>query len=180
MRTALPLALSAALLSACAAPYAPQASGPTAMVRFTSNVGDSFNFSTTDTSQCQSPPTQSIGGINGLSPGEVSTLKMFGTSPNREGRIIERVIDAGRPFPVLAYSGRGATAYVPGYSCSVGRTFTPKAGHQYEVNYSYNEPYCRVQIVELVSKGETEFERVPEPSMTPLQARQVGDFCNRK
>ena len=180
MRVVLPLSLSAALLTACATPYAPQAGAPTAMVRFTSNVGDSFGFATTDLAQCPSPPTQDIGGINGLSPGEVSTLKMFGTSPKREGRMIERVIHADRPFPVLASSSRGATAYVPGYSCSVGRTFTPKAGHQYEVNYSYNEPYCRVEVVELVSKGDTEFQRVPEPSMSPLQGRRLQDFCVRK
>ncbi len=180
MRIAIPLSLSVVLLAACATPYVPQPGGPTAMVRFTSNVGDNFDFFTTDIAQCPSAPRQGLGGIGALSPGEVSTLKMFGTSPAREGRIIERVINADRPLPVLAYSWRDATPYSSGYKCTVGLTFTPKAGRQYEVNYTYNPPRCSVQVVELVSTGNTEFNRVPEPSVAAPQARQLRDFCNRK
>lgn len=168
------------LLAACATPYAPQATGPKAMVRFTSNVGDTFSFSTADTKACPKPSEQHIGGISGLSPGEVSTLKMYGTSPEREGRILEREIDADRPFPVLAFSTRGATQYMAGYTCSVGRSFVPKAGHQYEVNYQYNGTQCRVDIVELVGKEAGQFERVPEASASKQVVGSLREFCNRQ
>lgn len=180
MRIAIPLPLSVALLAACATPYVPQTGGPTAMVRFTSNVGDSFDFFTTDIARCPAVPRESLGGIGALNPGEISTLKMFGSSPAREGRIIERVINADRPLPVLAHSWRDAAPFAPGYRCTVGLTFTPKAGRQYEVNYTYNPPRCSVQVVELVGKSNTEFDRVPEPSVTAAQARQLRDFCTRK
>lgn len=168
------------LVVACATPYAPQANGPKAMVRFTSNVGDTFNFSTTDTAQCPSPSSRSLGGINSLSPGEVSTLKMYGTSLQREGRILEREVDADRPLPVLAISSRSPTQYSTGYTCSVGRSFVPKAGHQYEVNYQYNANHCRIDIVELVGKDGGQFERVPEASAAKQAVGTLREFCNRQ
>jgi hypothetical protein len=54
----------------------------------------------------------------------------------------DRKIEAGKDIYLRIYDNSPAFSYVPGYSCTVGVKFTPKAGERYEVKYFYRDSSC--------------------------------------
>lgn len=166
-------------LTACATPYTVPTNAEKAMLRLVSN--DTYTrFSHIDVDTCPDPKSTELAKMGTLYPNETSSLKMYGTSKASEARIMERYIEANKPFNMLLHSWMVPVQYVPGYDCKIGIEFTPEPGKQYEANYIYEKNKCNVVLYSLVASGSDSFERIPEPTHKKLHAWMNKDFCRKR
>lgn len=166
-------------LAGCATEYVLKPGADKAMVRLVTNTGDYSNFDFVDVAACPEPKRLALAKMGTLHANEQSKLAMLGTSPEPQAKIAEREIEAGQRVYILARSFRVAVQYVPGYECSVGASFVPKPGGQYEVSYVYEGNRCGVRVYRLAKTTDKEFERLREETSRAMVAWQPRDLCVR-
>lgn len=180
---ALAVTVSAALLAGCSfiRPYSSDGATEVAMVRVTTDFGGSTFVNAIDLSPC--PWSTSRLQLAAMTPlglglgGEVSTLKMVGTSPKKEEQIRERVVVAGKPLLLHVHGNRPASIGIPGWQCGFGISFLPQAGAQYEVAFKANATTCTGGVLRLGATETGALTRTLEPSARVIRLRDPNEFC---
>lgn len=183
-RTAVLAAAATAVLAAGCSfvrPYSADGAAEVAMVRVTTDFGGSTFVNAIDLSPCPSGTSRTQ--LAAMTPlglglgGEVSPLKMVGTSPKKEELIRERVVAAGKPLVLHVHGNRPASIGVPGWQCGFGLTFLPQAGAQYEVAFKANPNTCTGGVLRLGANEAGAVTRTPEPSARLIRLRDPDDLC---
>jgi len=180
---ALAAAAAALGLAACSAwtAYSVEGARETALVRFTSDYEELTLFDAIDTASCPgSASKHRLAGLIGSglgSGGELSTVKMYGTSTKKEPLILERAVVAGRPLAMLVSAGFPASPYKPGATCDLGAVFTPRAGAQYEVGFRHEVDRCTVRIWTLTLAPDGSVLKRPDADARLVPARSPVHLC---
>lgn len=185
LRSVLRLAAAAALplVGGCFTllPYGTDGATEVAMVRFVSNFDGSTHVNAVDLSQCpQQAGRRHVASMTALvfGGGEVSSLRMIGTSPNKEELIRERKVVAGKPLLLHLRGVRPATLGTVGWQCGFALSFEPKPGQQYEVRFRADVRSCIGGVSRLGTDQTTgAVTRTPEANARLLPARDPDDLC---
>lgn len=174
--------LAALLLGGCVTRYAVDDTGPTAKVRFRSDVDVPAYFDHAELGAC---PSRVIARrvaflpAAALSGGERSTLTMLGGSDRPEKWVAERQITAGKPVLMHVGSERISTPGVPGYRCALGIAFVPQPDAQYEIEFRLAADRCTVNVNRLSLYAPTlTVARTPEPTLRRLRAAGEIALCD--
>lgn len=179
--TACVLTTITVLTAGCVQKYAVTGPGPTAKLRFTTNIDDLTLLDRYDIGVCPSAPqlqrvASTVDG-NILVPGKVSSIQMIGTSGAAETKIRELLIEAGKPFVFKVTASRTATAYSAGYTCTISGGFSPRAGTEYEISFQSEQGGCRNRIFRLSRGRDGQTMRTAEPTQRYIRTHHDQDFC---
>jgi hypothetical protein len=115
---------------------------------------------------------------------EVSTVNMYGSSPDPQTLIKERIIPAGHVMVYIATAMKAAAPGAPGYTCENAGMFVPQPEHQYEIDYQthagapFTAPSCRIGVFELKRADSGFIQRVPVSSSLGGAASEArSDAC---
>jgi hypothetical protein len=141
-------------LAACAIYGIPEGT-PTAMLRLTTDTpGAHFSLPcSTDTLLVK----QAL--VGNPHWAEQSELKMYGTRPDKNSEVIERLIPADRELAFFVNGGRRKEDG-QGYGCSLTMSFVARAGEQYEASYRWIGDRCTVNVYRL-STGNQGIQKTP-------------------
>lgn len=125
---------------------------PTAMLRFTAD-----GYMSQITVLCPEDRTRVKGGmVNNEFWNEVSPVKMYGTREDKNNKVMERLIPAGRQIGFRFLTARSsAVKTTEYYDCSLAFAFTPAAGEQYQADYQWAQESgrCTVKLSRLAVDG---------------------------
>lgn len=175
--------LASTLLAACTTPYVPEPDRPTAMLRFRSDDPYVTQLTEVDVRPCPAQVhTRLIAQTWSVGPGsegELSMLRMLGTSAQKEPLVRERLIAADRPMLLHAYAQKLNDGFTGGYQCGVGVSFTPRAGEQYDLMFSNLGRRCTIYVERLTEapQGGILRETLPDARLLPAGTPQA--LCGR-
>ena len=119
---------------------------PSAMLRFTADGYESQIYPVCP----EDRRLVKVGLVNNRFWNEVSPVQMHGTVPEKNNRVIERLIPAGRRigFTFTASQPKNRNEY---YACNVVFAFSPVAGEQYQADYVWptGAERCSVKLSRL-------------------------------
>lgn len=172
-------------LAGCSTPYLAPQGVPTADVRFVSETDDTTFFSTIDPAKCPGVPKSLTLGLTGRDRGRIAgeepELFMPGSTSYKREHVLERKIEAGKSFAVLA---QGNVVYYPQHTiCPIGVSFVPEALAQYEVTFRWAKGMtrCSVSVTKLDANGalpSASSAMVPTKSLNPWDTRTACPGTN--
>lgn len=177
------LFLAVAGLAGCSTPYVPEPDRPTAMLRFRSDDPNVTQLMAIDVRPCPAQVRMRLiaqtWSVGPGSEGEQSLLPMYGSSPNPEPLIRERLIAAGQPLLLHAFAQKLNDGFSGSYQCGVGVAFTPEADQQYELMFSNLGRRCTVHVQRILAGPEGGLLREPVADARLLPAGTPQALCGR-
>jgi hypothetical protein len=168
---------AACVLSACTS-YQPKADELAARLRLVTYTVDQTNYSVNDMKACPERRRLIYTQIGGFNFTSSKQLGMVGTSEVEAKNSTELLIPAGFRLPMVVGSSQTAVQYVPGYSCSVGLAFEPRANAQYEVQYRHENRGCNVRLFELVQVEPSRVDRVQVSGASSFRGEPAMNTCS--
>lgn len=139
-------------LVGCATYGLPQGT-PSAMIRFTSDTPVQFSLPCS-----KDAALVKRGLVHNQFWKEQSEIKMYGTRPDKNSDVMERLIPAERELAFMFGSTSAGTDGTIGdktiYACMVTMSFIPRTGEQYEATYRWIGDHCTVKLYRLSASNE--------------------------